>query len=146
MDDGSLKSKDSKGVLFNTQSFTLKEVEKLCSILKNKYNLNCWQRAQHDTPGKITYQIYVSGSSYEQLRALIYHFIIPSMRYKFPLERRKPSNIYISVYNSDGSFFKIFNSKAETMRAMNVSSEPLNRALLNGKVYRGFIYKLTPKS
>jgi hypothetical protein len=39
MDDGSQKSKQSKGLIFNTHGFTLKEVELLCDILKEKFDL-----------------------------------------------------------------------------------------------------------
>ena len=38
-DDGSIKSKQSKGIIFNTQGFSLSEVKFLCSILKNKFGL-----------------------------------------------------------------------------------------------------------
>lgn len=83
-DDGSVKSKESKGVIFNTQSFIFDEVKFLCSILKNKFNLDCWPRKQ-----QFYYQIYVSGKSYSIIRELIYKHLIPSMRYKFPQQRIK---------------------------------------------------------
>lgn len=38
MDDG---SPDRSGFVFNTNSFTLSEVELLVKVLKNKFNLNC---------------------------------------------------------------------------------------------------------
>lgn len=82
-DDGSIKSKQSKGVIFNTQSFTFKEVKFLCSILKNKFSLDCWLRRQQEK-----YQIYVSGKSYQVIKDLIYDYLIPEMRYKFPEKRR----------------------------------------------------------
>ena len=39
LDDGSMKSKQSKGVLFNTHSFTLSDIERLCEILQSKFEL-----------------------------------------------------------------------------------------------------------
>lgn len=84
MDAGSMKSIQSKGVLLNTQSFSYAEVVQLCEVLKTKYDLSGWPRKQK----KNTYQIYISGTSYETLRDLIYPFIIPEMRYKFPLPRK----------------------------------------------------------
>jgi hypothetical protein len=84
MDDGSLKSKQSKGVLFNTQGFTFKEVTYLSKILTDKYKLITKLRKQ-----KAGYQIYVSGYSYENLYNIIYPFLIKSMYYKFPTERKK---------------------------------------------------------
>ena len=87
MDDGSIKSKESKGVILNTHNFTLLDVKKLCYILRLKYKLNVWPRKQKHK-GKIYYQIYISGYSYEKLRSLIFPYIIPEMQYKFPLPRR----------------------------------------------------------
>jgi len=83
MDDGSIKSKQSKGVFFNTQGFTFKEVNRLADILKNKYKLKTSLRKQ-----KNSYQIYISGYSYENLRYIIYPYFINSMYYKFPMQRK----------------------------------------------------------
>ena len=83
MDDGSMKSTQSKGVLLNTQAFSHAEVQLLCNVLSEKFNLYCWPRKQK----KNTYQIYISGKSYETLRDCIYPFLIPEMQYKFPLPR-----------------------------------------------------------
>nr|ACU25388.1 hypothetical protein [Trebouxia angustilobata] len=84
MDDGSMKSTQSKGVLLNTQAFSHSEVQLLCNVLTEKFNLYCWPRKQK----KNTYQIYISGKTYETLRNCIYPFIIPDMQYKFPLPRK----------------------------------------------------------
>ena len=84
MDDGSMKSTQSKGVLLNTQSFSHSEVQLLCNVLTKKFNLSCWPRKQKNNQ----YQIYISGKSYETLRDCIYGFIIPDMVYKFPLPRK----------------------------------------------------------
>lgn len=83
MDDGSMKSKESKGVLLNTQGFAYKEILCLCEVLTKNFNLSCWPRKQKNK----TYQIYISGRSYQVLRDTIYDFLIPEMRYKFPLVR-----------------------------------------------------------
>ena len=92
MDDGSLKSAQSKGVILNTHNFTLKEVEDLCRVLSQKFALKATprkQRHQHKGQSKIYYQIYISGYSYELLRELIYPFLIPCMHYKFPTPRKR---------------------------------------------------------
>jgi len=39
MDDGSIKSKESKGVIFNTHSFSLEDIRKLCKIFEEKFQL-----------------------------------------------------------------------------------------------------------
>lgn len=87
MDDGSLKSKDSKGVILNTQGFNLADVELLCSVLKDKFDLQAAPRKQkhHDV---LYYQIYISGHSFEHLSTLILPHIIPEMLYKFPRPRK----------------------------------------------------------
>lgn len=85
MDDGSMKSFKSKAVLLNTQGFSYAEVQLLCNVLKKKFNLSCWPRKQKNN----TYQIFISGKSFETLHNCIYDFIIPEMQYKFPLPRKK---------------------------------------------------------
>jgi len=83
MDDGCIKSKQSKGVLLNTQIFTVKEITLLSNILNTKYGLITTLRKQ-----KEGYQIYISGHSYENLRSIIYPYLIESMWYKFPSPRK----------------------------------------------------------
>ncbi len=79
MDDGSVKSAQSRGVIFNTQGFTLKEVELLCKVLKDKFTFMAKPRKQ-----KEGYQIYISGDSYERFRAIVEPYLILEMRYKLP--------------------------------------------------------------
>ena len=79
MDDGSIKSKQSKGVLFNTQGFQKREVARLCNILNKKFDLICTERKQKDG-----YQIYVSGKSLSKFKKLVGPYIIPEMNYKIP--------------------------------------------------------------
>lgn len=83
MDDGSIKSKESKGVILNTQGYLKEDVVKLVEVLKKRFDLQAKRRKQ-----KEGYQIYISGKSYELLRNLILPFILPAMRYKFPEARR----------------------------------------------------------
>ncbi len=83
MDDGSLKSSESKGVLLKTHGFSTEDVSRLCNLLETQFQLLCKPRAQKE--GK---QVYISGKSYETLRKLIWKHIIPEMRYKFPPPRK----------------------------------------------------------
>ena len=83
MDDGSAKSNASKGVIFNTQGFTRNDTAVLIDTLTKSYQLDAAERRQ-----KEGYQIYVSGNSYERLREIIDPYIIPSMRYKVPGDRK----------------------------------------------------------
>jgi hypothetical protein len=79
MDDGSIKDKKSKAVYFNTQKFSLQQVNLLCDILNSKFNL-----IAKPVKKKEKYQIYISGKSYETLTNLIYPYLIKDMLYKFP--------------------------------------------------------------
>lgn len=83
MDDGSMKSRESKGVLLNTQAFLLAEVERLIEVLQAQLGLRATVRHQSDG-----LQIYVAGSSYEEFRSLIEPYVLEEMRYKVPQARR----------------------------------------------------------
>lgn len=82
MDDGSLKAKQSKGVIFNTQGFLKADVERLLRTLASRFDLEAIVRRQ-----KEGHQIYVSGHSFEKMSDLIKAHILPCMQYKFPKPR-----------------------------------------------------------
>lgn len=82
MDDGSMKSSESKGVLFNTHAYREDEIERLISVLA-RFGLDAHKR--HQTDGT---QIYVSGRSYESFVELVDPYMIEAMRYKVPQPRR----------------------------------------------------------
>lgn len=82
MDDGSMKSRESKGVLFNTQAFSSDDVNRLIEVLA-KFGLLARTRRQSDGN-----QIYVSGASYERFVELVNPYVIEAMRYKVPQPRR----------------------------------------------------------
>ena len=81
MDDGSVKSRESKGVVFNTQCYFPDDVTRLMRAL-GQHQLVCGARKQ-----KEGLQIYVSGTSYETFRNIVDPFILASMRYKIPVDR-----------------------------------------------------------
>lgn len=83
MDDGSIKSAQSKGVVFNTQSFPLSEVQRLCQVLQEQFDLKVKPRKQQEG-----YQIYISGESYATFRELIEPYLITEMYYKLPPVRQ----------------------------------------------------------
>ena len=81
MDDG---SPDRSGFVFNTNSFTLSEVELLVKVLKNKFNLNCSIHTRKDmaiTP----YLLYIKADSWNKFITLIEPYIIPHFQYKLKL-------------------------------------------------------------
>jgi LAGLIDADG DNA endonuclease family len=83
MDDGSLKSSQSKGVIFNTHCFRQQDVERLARCLLDHFGLQVTPRRQPDGV-----QLYVSGRSYEMFSVLVDPYVIDEMRYKLPLARR----------------------------------------------------------
>ena len=82
MDDGSMKSSESKGVLFNTHAYQPDEINRLIRVL-SKFGLDATPRRQADGV-----QIYVSGRSFERFVELVDPYVIEAMRYKVPLPRR----------------------------------------------------------
>nr|YP_006666385.1 putative LAGLIDADG homing endonuclease [Trebouxiophyceae sp. MX-AZ01]AFQ93740.1 putative LAGLIDADG homing endonuclease [Trebouxiophyceae sp. MX-AZ01] len=88
MDDGSIKSRQSKGLILNTHSFTLAEVELLCKVLGSNFGLQAKPRPQTVPSGGQRHQIYISGRSYERGRKIIGPHLLPEMMYKFPPPRK----------------------------------------------------------
>ena len=82
MDDGSIKSKESKGVILNTHAFYRSEIERLVRALESVFGLQAKERKQ-----KHGYQIYISGHSYERFKELVEPYVIESMRYKLSSSR-----------------------------------------------------------
>lgn len=119
LDDGSMKSKQSKATILNTHGYTLVEIEWVCKFLTQKYKLKCWPRKQYHVwkgERRLFYQIYISGHSYDTMCDLILPIIkerCPDMLYKFPPSRTdqgmrqyqtKQANLFnkpISKFNND---------------------------------------------
>jgi hypothetical protein len=80
MDDGAQKWKGvSLGVRFCTDNYNRQDVQRLAKVLHEKYNL----QTSLQKKGK-DWRIYVSSSSYDLLKSLIFSYFIESMVYKFP--------------------------------------------------------------
>ena len=77
MDDGT--SFKNKGFKFSTNSFTLKEVQFLSSVLQKKYNLNT---NIHKTGNVNQYNIYIPKSSLDDLIKIVKPHFHPTMFYK----------------------------------------------------------------
>jgi hypothetical protein len=87
MDDGSKADhtkNQGKGIHLHTQGFTEKEVESLCVGLRYKFNFKCWVGKNKNKP-----IIVISGESYENLKAQVEPFLVPSMMRKLPSPRKK---------------------------------------------------------
>lgn len=83
MDDGSVKSHQSLGRIFNTHGFVPEDVHLLCQVLQEKFSLQAQPRVQSDG-----IQIYISGRSARILQALLEPHVVPMMRYKLPFHSR----------------------------------------------------------
>ena len=78
MDDGSY---NQEKIDISTHSFTLKEIEKLCSIIKNKFRVTML----YYKDGNRGYRIYCNKKETQKLIDLISPYIIKTMRYKIGL-------------------------------------------------------------
>lgn len=86
MDDGGIKSKESKGVYINTYCFPKDQQEDFCEILQRKFQLEAKVVEDRGSP-----RIYISGNSYETLVALLEPYILSTFQYKIPPPRKERS-------------------------------------------------------
>jgi hypothetical protein len=77
MDDGTRLQ--NKGLRFSTNSFTLKEVKYLSSILYDKYSI---KTSIHKTSVLNQYNLYIHKSSLKNLTIIVKPYMHPSMYYK----------------------------------------------------------------
>jgi LAGLIDADG DNA endonuclease family len=78
MDDGGSHT-SRYGLQLHTQGFLTHEVESLCTILRNRFDLDCWVKISKGKP-----TIVISGHSYDKFFGLVKEYIHVSMRRKFP--------------------------------------------------------------
>lgn len=83
MDDGSMKSSQSEGVILNTQSYSISDIHRLVDVLQEEFGLQAKPRRQQEG-----FQIYISGKSCERFREFVEPYLIASMRYKLPRARQ----------------------------------------------------------
>lgn len=81
MSDGSVKSQECRGRILNTQSFSKPDIERLITVLREKFNLKTSIRTQKDG-----LQIYISAKSAEVLNAILKDKILPLFQYKLPIK------------------------------------------------------------
>lgn len=79
MDDGSIKDRNAKAVILNTQGFTQSDVARLAQTLSEKFALETYLRRQAEG-----YQVVIRGASLERFLELTEPYLIPEMRYKLP--------------------------------------------------------------
>ena len=77
MDDGSVKSKNHRARIINTQGFGKKEVLRLMKVLNDKFGLQCKLRKQ-----KEGYQIMILAESADEFAKIIKSHLHSSMKYK----------------------------------------------------------------
>lgn len=79
MDDGSMKWRLSRAVIFNTQGYSPEEVKKLVVLLHGKFGLEAKIRKQKEGP-----QICIPGESLEEFVKLVGPYLRKEMWYKIP--------------------------------------------------------------
>jgi len=79
MDDGSVKSNETNGRIFNTQGFTKEESEILSNALNSNFGLHTRLRQQ-----KEGFQIFVPAGDSKTFYDLIHKFVLPTFYYKLP--------------------------------------------------------------
>ena len=81
MDDGckSLRKGEEEGLILNTQSFRLNEVENLSVIIENLYRIKTGIHRDHNR-----FRLYVNKRQRYQFSNLIKEYIIDILRYKLP--------------------------------------------------------------
>lgn len=77
MDDGSIKSKNHKARILNTQGYSKREVVTLITALKNKFEINCKLRKQ-----KEGYQIMILAESADKFARIIKRNVLKTFDYK----------------------------------------------------------------
>ena len=80
MNDGSKLGKSSGGKIA-TNSFTLKELDFLCKLLKDKYDLDVSVQ-QHSGGKDKGHTLYIKYSSMEKFSKIVKPYILPSLLYK----------------------------------------------------------------
>ena len=85
MDDG---NKNHQAVFLNTQQFSKNEPEILRECLAHNFDLKTTINKHWVYNGKQLYRIRVDTKSTRKLYELVKDFLLPSMRYKFPLYPR----------------------------------------------------------
>ena len=78
MDDG---SKCGSGVRFATNKYTIQDVQRLCTILKQKYSIKATSNKCGRPQQRV---IYISSKSMNTFYNIIKPYIIPTMLYKIP--------------------------------------------------------------
>lgn len=77
MDDGGMNGNHSHGIQFNTQSFTLEEVNQLCISINENYDLNAWVVIKKGKP-----VINLPASKYTKFVKITENFIEDCIKHK----------------------------------------------------------------
>jgi hypothetical protein len=82
MDDG---FKVGNGVGLATESFSEEEIDRLKSVLENKFGLLISKRPRITSGGRRSHRLFISAKSRDRLHSLVLPYFIPEMRYKLNL-------------------------------------------------------------
>ena len=76
MDDG-FKSGNSVGLA--TECFTEEEIDRLKSVLENKFRLVVTKNPRKTSGGKNSFRLFISAKSRDRLHSLVSPYFIPEM-------------------------------------------------------------------
>lgn len=80
IDDGGINGSHSYGIQINTQSFTVEEVDYMCTEIQQKFGLICWRGKNKGKP-----IVVISSKSYSIFVTLVNGHIVPSIKHKLRL-------------------------------------------------------------
>lgn len=105
MDDG---NKNHRALFLNTQQFCLEDQELLMYCLKSNFDLEATINRHSIYADKQFYRIRLTTAATEKLFAMTKDFLLPSMRYKFPLYPRndlvvRPDDDLLNHHNTSTS-------------------------------------------
>lgn len=78
MDDGSIKSHQTKSLILNTHCFVKKDLWRLQNAMKLKFNIILTLRKQREG-----YQLFIPSEEADKFVNLINFYVLPEMKYKY---------------------------------------------------------------
>jgi hypothetical protein len=87
VDDGGI---DGNGLKLDLNSFTLKDLKLLQSVLKEKFDLNSNRTFINRKRNLNQFKLYIKVESMDHLRSLVKPFIVPSIDYKINIKNNCP--------------------------------------------------------
>lgn len=124
MQDGSVKSKDSKGMELHIMNFSYESVARMCLALREKLDILC-KPTREFRKGKVTWTLYISGASHDLLVQEVKQYILPSFLYKIPIARVNRVSPLLSEREEDNTSFVWYEANKNAGFREDISKELL---------------------